>query len=64
MASKYRDKYGPIPDDHFENEPGPQRPLESTMSPEALAVHNAHVERMQREIAAERDRRRKKKPAA
>jgi hypothetical protein len=30
----YRHKYGVIPPDHFENEPGPPKPLESFMSPE------------------------------
>jgi hypothetical protein len=42
----------PIPDDHFENEPGPPRPLEESMSPESLARFRAETERMKREIAS------------
>lgn len=46
MATEpYRDKNGDvIPWDHFENEPGPPRPLSETMSPEALRQFNARTE--------------------
>jgi hypothetical protein len=50
----------PIPDDHFENEPGPPRPLEASMSPAAVASFNAETEAQKRRIEAREEQARRR----
>jgi len=57
--SKYRSKLGPIPEDHFENEPGPPGP--PVLPPEELADFDQETQRLK--SAAQRIRARRQ-PAA
>ena len=52
---EYKDANGRvIPADHFENEPGPSRPLESFMSKEDVEKFNAKSAAMLRALVAKR----------
>jgi hypothetical protein len=45
----YYSKHGPIPDDHWESELGPPKPLESFMSPEAIEEFRAETAKLRAE---------------
>jgi hypothetical protein len=48
--TKYRSKTGPIPDDHWENEPGPLKGLDNFMSEEDIRKFEADTARKKREM--------------
>jgi hypothetical protein len=65
--SDYCDRWGPIPEHNFENDPFPAPPMSEFMTPEQIAAYHAEferkrIERMRRMVEEARERRRKTEP--